>query len=48
MERKKDKKVQDASQTEYMKFLRSLRNAISSEYSKVIRKEYRAIILGYD
>jgi hypothetical protein len=48
MKRSKEKKVRDASQTLYMKALYSLRSTISSEYSKVIRKEYRAIILGYD
>jgi len=42
------KATKDASQTAYMKVLCSLRNTITSEYSKVIQKEKRAIILGYD
>ncbi|MEJ2690857.1 MAG: hypothetical protein P8130_13095 [Deltaproteobacteria bacterium] len=40
--------IQDAAQTNYMKMLRNLRNRITSEYSKVIKKEYQGIILGYD
>ena len=48
MKRSREKKVQDTSQSAYMKVLNSLRNSISSEYSKAIQKEKRAIILGYD
>ncbi len=44
----RNKKVQAATQTAYMKFLCDLRNAITSEYSKVLQKEKRAIVLGYD
>ena len=43
------KKVsKDAQQTAYTKVLCSLRNGVTSEYSKVIQQEKRAIILGYD
>ncbi len=48
MKKSKQKEVKDAFQTNYMKVLRDLRNSITSEYSKVIKKEYQGIILGYD
>jgi hypothetical protein len=48
MEKSKQKEIQDVAQTKYMKMLRKLRNRITSEYSKVIKKEYQGIILGYD
>jgi hypothetical protein len=41
-------KVQDVSQTVYMKMLQSLRSTISAEYSKVLNKETRGMVLGYD
>jgi|GEM_PF-2457050 hypothetical protein len=48
MKRKRKAKTQDNSQTSYTKILNSLRSAISADYSKVIQKEKRAIVLGYD
>lgn len=48
MKKIKQKVVQEAVQTNYMKILRNLRNNITSEYSKVIKKEFQGIILGYD
>ena len=47
---KKTQKVKpkDKSQTSYMKILNSLRSAVSADYSTVIHKEKRAIVLGYD
>lgn len=48
MKKSKQKEVKDAFQANYMKVLRDLRNSITSEYSKVIKKEYQGIILGYD
>ena len=41
-------KAQENSQTSYMKILNSLRSAVSADYSKVIQKNKRAIVLGYD
>ena len=41
-------KAQENSQTSYMKILYSLRSAVSEDYSKVIQKGKRAIVLGYD
>ena len=38
----------DTQQSAYAKVLRSLRHAVTSEYSRVIQQEKRAIILGYD
>ena len=48
MKKSKQNEIQDAAQSNYMKMLRNLRNRITSEYSKVIKKEYQGIILGYD
>jgi len=48
MKRNRKAKTQDNSQTSYTKILNSLRSAISADYSKVIQKEKRAIVLGYD
>ena len=48
MKKIKQKKIQDVAQSNYMKMLRNLRNRITSEYSKVIKKEYQGTILGYD
>jgi len=48
MKRNKKAKTQDNSQTSYMKLLNSLRSTVSADYSKVIQKEKRAIVLGYD
>jgi hypothetical protein len=47
---KKSRKTKDrkASQTAYTKILQSLRSSLTSEYSKVLRRETRGIILGYD
>ena len=46
----KSKKTKDrkASQTAYTKILQSLRNSLTLEYSKVLQRETRGIILGYD
>jgi len=41
-------KTEDNVQTTYTKILNSLRSAVSKDYSKVIQKEKRAIVLGYD
>ena len=41
-------KAQEISQTAYTKILNSLRSAVSKDYSKVIQKEKRAVILAYD
>ena len=41
-------KTQDISQTSYTKILNSLRSAVTKDYSKVIQKEKRAVILAYD
>ena len=41
-------KAQENSQTSYMKILNSLRSAVSADYSKVVQKNKRAIVLGYD
>ena len=48
MKRNRKAKTQDNSQTSYKKILNSLRSAVSADYSKVIQKEKRAIVLGYD
>jgi hypothetical protein len=48
MKRNKKAKAQDNSQTAYTKILNSLRSAVSADYSTVIQKEKRAIVLGYD
>ncbi len=48
MKKSKQKEVQDAAQSNYMKMLKNLRNRHTSEYSKVIKKEFQGIILGYD
>ena len=48
MERYRQENDKDPSQTAFMKLLNSLRNNVSSEHSKVIQKEKRAIVLGYD
>jgi hypothetical protein len=43
------KKVSNnAQQSKYVKLLCCLRNKVTSEYSKAIQQEKRAIILGYD
>ena len=46
----KNKKTKDRkpSQTAYTKILQSLRNSLTMEYSKVLRRETSGIILGYD
>ena len=41
-------KAQENSQTSYMKILNSLRSSVSADYSKVVQKNKRAIVLGYD
>jgi hypothetical protein len=41
-------KAQDISQTSYTKILNSLRSVVSKDYSKVIQKGKRAVILAYD
>ena len=48
MKRVKKVKVQKSSPTVYMKMLQSLRSTISAEYSKVLNKETRGMVLGYD
>ena len=48
MKRNRKAKAQDNSQTAYTKILNSLRSAVSGDYSKMIEKEKRAVILGYD
>jgi len=48
MKRTRKAKAQENSQTSYMKILNSLRSAVSTDYSKVIQKDKRAIVLGYD
>ena len=48
MKKVKKAKVIKGSQTVYMRMLQSLRNSLTSEYSRVLRKETRGIILGYD
>jgi hypothetical protein len=48
MKRNRKVKVQDNSQTSYVKFLNSLRNAVTADYSKAVQKEKRAVILAYD
>jgi hypothetical protein len=45
---KRDGKAKDNSQTAYTKILNSLRSAVSGDYSKVIQKEKRAVVLAYD
>lgn len=45
-QQKKDSKK--AQQSKYAKLLCSLRNSVTSEYSRVIQQDKRAIILGYD
>ena len=48
MKRQQKVKVQQDPQSRYTKVLNSLRCAASMDYSKVIQKEKRAIVLGYD
>ena len=48
MKRVRKVKEQKSSQTVYMKMLQSLRSTISAEYSKVLNKETRGMVLGYD
>ncbi|MBW2506884.1 MAG: hypothetical protein JRD19_07460 [Deltaproteobacteria bacterium] len=48
MKKNRKIKVRKTSQTVYMKMLQSLRSSLTSEYSKVLPKETRGIILGYD
>jgi hypothetical protein len=48
MKRDRKAKAQENSQTSYTKILNSLRSAVSADYSKVIQKEKRAVVLGYD
>jgi hypothetical protein len=48
MKRNRKAKAQDNSQTAYTKILDSLRSAVSGDYSKVIQKEKRAVVLAYD
>jgi len=45
-QQKKDRK--NAQQSKYAKVLCCLRNSVTSEYSRVIQQDKRAIILGYD
>jgi len=48
MKKNRKAKAQDNSQTAYTKILNSLRSAVSGDYSKVIQKEKRAVVLAYD
>ncbi|MFC1845060.1 hypothetical protein ACFLZ5_09775 [Thermodesulfobacteriota bacterium] len=48
MKRIRKAKAQENAQTSYMKILNSLRSTVSADYSTVIQKEKRAIVLGYD
>jgi len=48
MKRNGKAKAKEISQTSYTKILNSLRSAVSADYSKVIQKYKRAIVLGYD
>ncbi len=48
MKKNRKAKAQDNSQTAYTKILNSLRSAVSGDYSKVIEKEKRAVVLAYD
>jgi len=48
MKKSRKTKKQDSSQTAYMKILKSLRSGMTSEYSRVLHKETRGIVLGYD
>jgi len=48
MKKNRKAEAQDNSQTAYTKILNSLRNAVSGDYSKVIQKEKRAVVLAYD
>ena len=48
MEKNRKIKVRKTSETVYMKMLQSLRNSLTSEYSRVLREETKGIILGYD
>jgi len=48
MKKNRKAKAQDNSQTAYSKILNSLRSAVSGDYSKVIQKEKRAVVLAYD
>ena len=41
-------KEKKPAQSHYMRILSSLRNPASSEYSKVVPKETKGLILGYD
>jgi len=47
---KKYRKIKErkVSQTTYTKILQSLRSSLTSEYSKMVPRETRGIILGYD
>jgi len=48
MKRNRKAKAQYNSQTAYTKILNSLRSAVSGDYSKVIEKGNRAVVLAYD
>ena len=48
MEKNRKARARDNTQTSYTKILKSLRSAVSGNYSKMIEKEKRAVILGYD
>ena len=48
MKRNRKANAQDNTQTSYTKILNSLRSAVSGDYSKMIEKEKRAVVLGYD
>ena len=48
MKGNRKEKAQDNSQTSYTKILNSLRSPVSGDYSKMIQKEKRAVVLGYD
>ena len=43
-----EKVSKKTQQSKYSKVLCSLRNSVTSEYSRVIQQDKRAIILGYD
>lgn len=46
--RKSEATEQDNSQNSYAKTLNSLLTPVSEDYSKLIQKDKRAIVLGYD
>ena len=48
MKKSSQQKVKKSSQSVYTKILSSLRNSVSSEYSRVLNRKTRGMILGYD